>query len=315
MGLFGKAGKSDGWLAIGLVADGIQAAVVQRRPGALPLVRLAVSYPGRADQAGASLIKLGRELHAERYRCTSLIGADAYQFLMVEAPNVPAEEMKTALGWRVKDMIDFPLEEATIDMALLPQQANAAAGHSRQAFAVAGRNGPIEQHQRLFDDSKIPLEAIDIGEMAQRNISAMFEPEGRGVALLVFDQDGGLLTVSYQGELYLARRIDVPLSQLMDPDAERLQQAHDRITLELQRSLDHFERQFHFVAVAKLVLAPVGNDKLLAYLGANLYLPVEQLDLASVLDLSEAEHLRDATAQNDFLATLGAALRDEERKA
>lgn len=315
MGLFGKARKSDGWLAIGLVADGIQAAVVQRRPGALPLVRLAVSYPGRADQAGASLTKLGRELHAERYRCTSLLGAGAYQLLMVEAPNVPAEEMKTALGWRVKDMIDFPLEEATIDMAMLPPQANAAAAHSRQAFAVAGRNGPIEQHQRLFDDSKIPLEAIDIGEMAQRNISAMFEPEGRGVALLVFDQDGGLLTVSYQGELYLARRIDVPLSQLMDPDTERLQQAHDRITLELQRSLDHFERQFHFVAVAKLVLAPVGNDKLLAYLGANLYLPVEQLDLANVLDLSEAEHLRDATAQNGFLATLGAALRDEERKA
>ncbi|NGZ84602.1 agglutinin biogenesis protein MshI [Duganella aceris] len=315
MGLFGKAGKSEGWLAIAMVADGVQAAVVQRRPGALPLVRLAVSYPGGAEQNGASLAKLGRELHADRYRCTSLLGAGAYQLLMVEAPNVPADEMKTALGWRVKDMIDFPLEDATIDMALLPPPASAGASHSRQAFAVAARNGPIEQHQRLFADSKIPLEAIDIGEMAQRNISAMLEPEGRGVALLAFDQDGGLLTVSFQGELYLARRIDVPLSQLMDPDAERLQQAHDRITLELQRSLDHFERQFHFVAVAKLVLAPVGDGKLLAYLSSNLYLPVEQLDLAKVLDLSEAEHLRDAVAQNSFLATLGAALREEERKA
>ena len=313
MGLFGKAAKNENWLAIVLAADGVQAAVVQRRADALPLVRLAVSYPGGADQTAANLAKLGRELNAGRYRCTSVLGAGAYQLLMVEAPNVPADEMKTALGWRVKDMIDFPLEEATIDMALLPPQANAAA-HSRQAFAVAARNAPVEQHQRLFADSKIPLEAIDIGEMAQRNISAMLEPEGRGVALLAFDQDGGLLTVSYQGELYLARRIDVPLSQLMDPDTDRLQQAHDRITLELQRSLDHFERQFHFVAVAKLVLAPVGDGKLLSYLSSNLYLPVEQLDLASVLDLSEAEHLRDAAAQNGFLATLGAALREEERK-
>lgn len=313
MALFGKAGKNEDWLAIVLAADGVQAAVVQRRAGALPLVRLAVAYPGRADQAAASLAKLGRELNAGRYRCTSVLGTGAYQLLMVEAPNVPADEMKTALGWRVKDMIDFPLEEATIDMALLPPQANAGA-HSRQAFAVAARNAPVEQHQRLFADSKIPLEAIDIGEMAQRNISAMLEPEGRGVALLAFDQDGGLLTVSYQGELYLARRIDVPLSQLMDPDTDRLQQAHDRITLELQRSLDHFERQFHFVAVAKLVLAPVGDGKLLSYLTSNLYLPVEQLDLASVLDLSEAEHLRDAVAQNGFLTTLGAALREEERK-
>jgi MSHA biogenesis protein MshI len=101
---------------------------------------------------------------------------------------------------------------------------------------------------------------------------------------------------------------------LRDPDAERLQQVHDRITLELQRSLDHFERQFHFVAVAKLVLGPVGEGKLLDYLVSNLYLPVEQLDLAQVLDLSEVEHLRDPGAQNSFLMTLGAALREEERK-
>lgn len=310
MRLFGKAEKKNGWLAIGLTAEGVQAAAIERRADGVPRVLLAASYPGQADQAGVSLARLGKELQADRYRCTTLLGAGGYQLLLVEAPNVPEAEMKTALGWRVKDMIDFPLEQATIDMALLPQ-ANGS-NQARQAFAVAARNSVLVPHQQLFADSKIALSAIDIGEMAQRNISALLEPEGRGVALLAFDADGGLLTVSYQTELYLARRIDISLNQLLEPDPDRLQHLHDRITLELQRSLDHFERQFSFVTVAKLVLAPVGEGGLLAYLTANLYLPVEQLDLASVLDLSEAVMLQDPAQQAGFLRTLGAALREQE---
>jgi MSHA biogenesis protein MshI len=313
MGLFGRAEKKDGWLAIGLAADGVLAAVVQRRAGALPLVRVAQSYPGSVDQAGASLARAGKELQASRYRCTSVLGSGAYQMVMVEAPNVPEAEMKTAIGWRIKDMIDFPLAEASVDMALLPAPANAA--QARQTFAVAARNSALGPLQQLFADSKVPLSAIDIGEMAQRNISAMLEPEGRGVALLSFDADGGLLTVSYQAELYLARRIDVTLPQLLDPDADRQRSLHDRVTLELQRSLDHFERQFNAVAVAKLVLSAVGDGALLAYLAGNLYLPVEQLDLSTVLDLGEAAQLRDPAEQARFLMTLGAALRDEERAA
>ena len=101
MRLFGKAEKKNGWLAIGLTADGVQAAAIERRSGALPRVLLAASYPGQADQAGASLARLGKELQAGRYRCTTLLGAGGYQLLMVEAPNVPDAEMKTALGWRV----------------------------------------------------------------------------------------------------------------------------------------------------------------------------------------------------------------------
>ncbi|GJJ02234.1 hypothetical protein RugamoR64_27720 [Duganella rhizosphaerae] len=309
MRLFGKAEKKNGWLAIGLTADGVQAAAIERRTGALPRVLLAASYPGQADQAGASLARLGKELQAGRYRCTTLLGAGGYQLLMVEAPNVPEAEMKTALGWRVKDMIDFPLEQATLDMAMVPQASGS--NQARQAFAVAARNSVLQPYQQLFADSKIALSAIDIGEMAQRNISALLEPEGRGLALLAFDADGGLLTVSYQAELYLARRIDITLNQLLDPDPDRVQHLHDRITLELQRSLDHFERQFSSVAVAKLILAPVGEGALRAYLATNLYLPVEQLDLASVLDLELAPVLQDPAQQSGFLRTLGAALREE----
>ena len=86
----------------------------------------------------------------------------------------------------------------------------------------------------------------------------------------------------------------------------------DKITLELQRSLDHCDRQYHFIVVDKLVLAPMAAPGLQAHLKANMYLPVAMLDLADVVDLSDAPHLLKTQQQQRFFLCLGAALRQEE---
>ncbi|SFV05058.1 agglutinin biogenesis protein MshI [Pseudoduganella namucuonensis] len=310
MVFLGKTKKKEGWLAIALYADGVLAAVVQRRRDAKPAVLAALFYPGAKAQAGPTLARLSKEMQTAQYRCSSLLGVGEYQLMMVEAPNVPAEELKTAVTWKLKDMIDFPVADATVDVVDVPVAKNGPA-HNHQVFAVAARNSVIEPHQNLFAGGKVKLSAIDIPEMAQRNFSAMLEPEGRGVAMLSFDLDGGLLTVSFGGELYLARRMDVTLNQLLGDDEDKRRQHYDRITLELQRSLDHFERQFHYVAVSRLVLAPTGGSSLHAYLAENLYLPVDMLDLDNLLDLEKVPELKDLSQQARYFMTLGAALRDE----
>jgi MSHA biogenesis protein MshI len=179
-------------------------------------------------------------------------------------------------------------------------------------FAAAARNALIQSRQELFADADIKLSVIDLPEMAQRNISAALETEGRGLALLSFDGDGGLLTVTFRGELYLSRRIEVTLSQLLEPDSDKQQLCYDKITLELQRSLDHFDRQFHYVNVLKLLLAPTGSPGLHEYLASNLYMPVEAMELGDVFDLSKVPALQDEGEQQRFFLTLGAALRHEE---
>jgi MSHA biogenesis protein MshI len=179
-------------------------------------------------------------------------------------------------------------------------------------FAVAARNSIVAERQNLFAAAKIDLSVIDIPEMAQRNIAALIEPQGRGIAMLSFSNDGGLLTVTYNGELYLSRRIDVWLAQLTEADHDKKHATFDKIALELQRSLDHFERQFHFISVAKLVLAPSVALGLEEYLSSNLYTPVDSMDLDQVLDLSGVPDLADKVQQQRFFLTLGAALRAPE---
>ncbi|WP_292044324.1 agglutinin biogenesis protein MshI [Massilia sp. UBA6681] len=303
-----RAKKKDGWLTIAVLADGVAAASVKPVAEGMPSVRFAHFLPGKPD--AAVLEKAAREGQAHAYRCLTLLGPGEYQLINLEAPNVPREELKTAVRWRLKDILDFPVVEATVDVLDIPVDAGQVRAQ-QSVFVVAARNTVIKPRQQLFLDAKIGLEVIDIPEMAQRNISALIAPENRGVAMLSFGAEGGLLTVTWRGELYLSRRIDVTLDQLLEPDHERKHASFDRITLELQRSLDNFERQYSFISIAKLVLGPSKVNGLDEYLSSNLYTPVETLDLASVFDLGRTPELQDQAVQGRFLVPLGAALRTE----
>ena len=306
MGLFARAKKYDGWLATAFGREGVSAVVVERPAGGMPRV-LGVNYQAAARPAPAEVLeKLGKELHAPARHCTTVLAGGEYQLLSLEAPAVPREELKTAVGWRLKDMLDFPLAEATIDVFDIPGDPNGTQRGS-SVFAVAARNSAVSRRQAQYAECKIGLAVIDIPEMAQRNIATLLETPGRGIAVLFFDSDGGLLTMSFNGELYQARRIDVSSTQLQSPDAS---QYYDRVTLELQRSFDHFDRQFHFISLARLVLMTGAADGLHGYLADNLYMPVEQLDLATVLDLSQAAELRDPAMQARYFLAIGAALRE-----
>lgn len=309
MRFFRKARKNAAWLAMVLQRDGIAAASVRRGAGK-PAVMLASFFPGQAGVE--ALEKAGKDLHAADYRCTTVLGGGDYQIMAVEAPNVPREERKAAMRFRLKDILDFPVDDASFDVVEIPLDPNAAVRPQQSLFAVAARNSVIKARQTLFQQAKLDLGTIDIPEMAQRNVSSLLEPDGRGVAMLSFGEDGGLLTISWRGELYLSRRIDVTLAQLLDADHERKHGAFDKITLELQRSLDHFERQFSFISVGGLVLAPSAASGLEEYLSSNLYTRVDTLDLATVLDLAHVPELLDASAQQRFFVAIGAALRDQE---
>lgn len=313
MRFFRKNRNQEGWLAVVPQRDGLAVAHVSRVTGEKPLVRLAQFLNGKTDPA--AIDRATRPLRDQRLRVTTVLGTGQYQLAAVEAPPVPAAEVKTAVRWRLKDVLDFPVDDATIDVVAIPVDEAAAARPQNMVFVVAARNKEIAACQHAFEDAKSPLTAIDIPEMVQRNLAALLETEGRGLAMLSFNEDGGLLTVSRQGELYLSRRIEVTPSQLLDDDHDRKHQCLDRITLELQRSLDNVERQFSFINVARLVLAPSTVEGLEDYLASNLYMPVATLDLAEVLQFDDGVGALARDQQQRMFLALGAALRAQEDAA
>lgn len=297
-------------MAMQFTSGGVCLAHVRQVTDSKPLVTYcAIRQADPAD--GLALERLGKDARLDRYRCIFMLNPGEYQMLVVEAPNVPAAELKTAVRWRMKDMLDFPASDATIDVLEIPADKNAPS-RARSLFAVAARNEVIRSRMAAFAAAKLPVSVIDVPELAQRNIAALLEEPGRGLALLSFGEEGGLLTFTWNGELYSARHIEIPLSRLAQADSELRQRHFDRITLELQRSMDSFERQFSFITIGKLVLAPLPPEvNLEAYLASNLYLPVSTMNMDEIFDFSAVSGVGPTQRQQCFLV-LGAALRGGE---
>lgn len=299
-------------MALAFSADGLCMAHTQLRPNEKPLVTVCGVTEIQSSNAKA-LEKAGRDLHLDRYHCSSLLAPHEYQMVVVEAPNVPPAELKTAMRWRVKDMLDFHVDDATIDVLDIPPDPNAAS-RAHSMYVVAARNTSVERRVTLFDASKVSLEVIDIPEMAQRNIASHLEEAGRGLALLSFSEDGGLLTVTHHGELYLARHLDITWEQIAHADSGARQALFDRIALEAQRSLDNLERQFPFISVSRMWIAPMPEaEALREYLTTNLYVPVSLLDLNEIFDFTRVPAAGALQNQVRFFQVLGASLRQETR--
>lgn len=297
-------------MAIALQGQRIDVAHVRREPGHRPCLTSWDSFRTEGSDAEA-LTRLRRSLGLQRYRCTTLIDPSCYQFLQVEAPQVQPAELRAALRWRMKDLLEFPVDEAVVDVLNIPQ-GGMQPGRQHLMFGVAARKAAIIARVHAFQQAGIPLEVIDVPEMAQRNVAALFEQPGRGLAMLAFYERGGLLTFTRGGELFALRRIDIPVQALAEADDERRIQLFDRVGLELQRSLDNFDRQFSHIPLQRLLVCPLpGVVGMFDYLKQNLYLPVEEADLSGALDGAGGAGFRTAAEQLQYLPVLGIALRDE----
>jgi MSHA biogenesis protein MshI len=301
---FAQNKKPPGWFAASLNDAGIEFA---RGKFATSGAAAIAGYGSRPLAEKNALHKLGNELHLERSKCATLLEPGDYQLLLVEAPNVPKAELRSAIRWKVKDMLDYPVGEATIDVLGIPAEDSGAA-RAHAMYVACARNAVIKNCMEIYQSAHIPLSVIDIRETAQRNIAALFEESGRGLALVYFADDWGLLTITYRTELYLVRRMDIGWRQLGGSAGSK--EAFERVALELQRTFDHFDRQFRQVPLAKLLIAPTpGASGLVEHLAANLTLPVASLDLSSKLAFETEEP--DTTAQWRYFHHFGAALRDE----
>lgn len=217
--------------------------------------------------------------------CVAVLEPGSYQVLQVEPPQVPDEELRTALRWRIRDLLSFPVEDAVLD--LFPPPA-AARERVRSVSVVVARKSLLQQRIGLIEAAGLKLRAIDIGQLAQRNVAASLPHDGKGLALLYLDDDHGLITLVRGGEIFLAREIDFGLDAL-PPEAPESGQdpAYERLTLELQRSLDYFESALSQAPLNRIVVFPGGDASsgLQGYLKQNFFQSqVHELNLDDLVE-------------------------------
>lgn len=346
-----RKSRAEGLIGVGIQDEAISLAQVTRSAGSAPRLLLCEHRAlAGGESVQTALDELVKAYHLDQARAATVMPPGGFNLLLVEAPEVDPTELKAAVRWRIKDMLDFHIDDAVIDVFDIPGQKER--GRPRMMYVVAARANTVQARIDLLEHSGLGLDVIDIPELIQRNVAALLPEDETGVALLSLAAEGGLITLSQQATLYLARGIDIGLNNLLpaapalespvagplglgvagpdsassdftglDENAGELgfagmapaqQRAFDTIVLEVQRSLDYYESHFSQPPISALVICPLEREVpgIVEYLAANLGVPVRLLDLNSVLD---SEQVLDATTQARCLPAIGAALRHEEK--
>ena len=297
-------------------ADHVSLAVVRRSRGQRPRLEHCAVVPYDAEATGVpGLEAAARSLELDRMAVTAALSYDDYQLVMVEAPDVQAGELRAAVRWRLREAIDFHIDDAVVDVFDLPAQERR--GQARMMYAVAARSAAVARCSAMIAPIAPGLESIDIPELCLRNISALLPQDQVGVALLVLEPHHGQLVLTRQGVLHLARRVEFARlgADPSDGPSDGASDGHSAIdaaalALELQRSLDYYESSLGQAAITDLVIAPNSPRAatLAADLGRETSLRMHLLDLTGVLDCREPP---DADMQRTCLYAVGAALRDD----
>ena len=297
-----------GWMAILIQGGSVTLAhVIQQRSGR-PEVTLLDSFAIEKDAVDA-LRRLRTVRALKAYACTTLMGDADYNLSQVDAPAVPREERKEALRWAIKEMVMYPVESACLDVLDIPSEG-LPAGRSAGVLVVSAAEEAVRLCASPFVAAKVPLQAIDVPELAQRNVAALFEDENRGLAFLRLDEAGMMLTLTFHGELIAVRRGDMNTTQLASPDADQRARVRERLVLELQRSLDNFDRQYSHIPISKVIVAcSPAIESILDDLAESTYVPVFAMNLAEVLDFPQIPELRKPDCQANNLLAIGTALR------
>lgn len=299
--------KNSAVVGIELQPEGMAIVAQQPADGGLRLTHMAfLAYADgvSAEQLLKDWVVQNGLTHAS---CYVTLASDQYQILLVEPPDVPEEELRNAIRWRLKDLITIPVAQAAIDVFMLPEDGTRS--NQKMVYVVAAHEDNIKSLIALIEHGGLRLLAIDIGELAIRNLANAVMCDGtaeRSVAVARIRRGGGSVYIYKQGNMYLARSfaLDYKAGLLDDLPEENL-------ALELQRSVDYYERQMRQAPPSVIYVCGenILDDKLGAVLKASLGIQIQLLDPASVVVLGDGV---DASLSQRCLGAIGVAIRQEQ---
>lgn len=296
--------KSDDLCALVPQDGGTAFARVRQIKAGKPLLEDCGFYPLLPDQGiEANLQQVAQKQALGKVPCSTVLGISDYQLMMVEAPEVPQAELRAAIRWRIRDLIDFHIDDAVLDVFDAPPSG--ARGIQDHLYVVVSRASSVKQRIDMLQDAGAALEIIDIPELAMRNIAARLEQDKTGLAMLYFEAQRGVITLTRDATLYLARSLDIGYHDLIESPA-----LIERLALELQRSMDYYDRHFQQAPISSIVLCPLPQSAtpLVEQLEQQTGIPVRPLELGDIVDLSKP---LSRGQEADCVLAIGAALRTE----
>ncbi|REL36690.1 hypothetical protein [Thalassotalea euphylliae] len=194
-----------------------------------------------------------------------------YQIVQVDKPNVPTDEILSALKWQIKDLVTIPPEEMILDYFSGPTLS----GGAEKINVVVSTKSALQAIVEKMSGSIVELTTISTEEFA----FASLVPFQEHAVLLVCQQPNEevVILIVKHGRIFFHRRLR-GYAQLASKTMEELSfGAIDSLSLEIQRSSDYFERQLKQAPIKEIqVILPIKTQNyIVTKLAENTNTPVK----------------------------------------
>ena len=295
-------------LGLGYCSGGVGFAQVVSKNGEMRLVQLQYETFDDPEDITSQLKRMVSKSGIKGFAVNFVLAPNDYSVMQVEAPEVPDEELKSAIRWRVKDLLDFHIDDAEIEAITLPQSKRP--GSPRLMYVIAAKTTRISEIVKQLSGSGLDIKAIDIPELTLRNMTFADVEENRATAFLYLSKDNSLIEICDNGALCMSRHINMDFSSLSADSPESKMEVMDTLSLEIQRSLDYYESQFANGSATKINMLselPLSVAEFREVADSYLTAPVQPLGaMESIKGIDQF----DAELVARCMPAIGAAMRD-----
>jgi len=247
-----------------------------------------------------------------------------YQMLQLEAPNVPAEELKAAIRWRAMESLEGTPDDYTMDLLSVA----AGPGRLAEVLVAVARNEVVRARMLECEQLGRSAKVIDVTETAHRNLLhavLLAESDDPPVAAALIAFAGrALMVVSVQGQLCFSRRFefDVDTLAVAEDDIRSAlvsssagEESAERSMVQLHRSLDLWDISYPNLPLATMRVdagpkTPAVLDRLKPETGVD----TRPLALSTIFNLPTAKK-SPPWHDPSYLPLLGALLRPAKASA
>lgn len=226
--------------------------------------------------------------------CNWILHPAYYRLLLIDAPKVSKHEYRAAIRWQIKNMIDIPVEDLSVEIFSPTGEIQ----QGEKLYVIAAQKSFLQKHVDLLINNHLNPVTIDIHELAIGNLLSQLITAEEKIMFLQLLEDSSIFMIIKDHCIHFARHIIYGINELDN------QQTLDNFVSEIERCLDYYQRQLKQTIGNKLFLAPLSHaDTIISTLAARLGVKIQEIEINSLISFPKR-------LANDLQARCCAAIGD-----
>jgi len=201
------------------------------------------------DQLKVQLSLITAKHQLKKIRCNWVLHPSNYRLTLINAPNVPQSEYKKAIRWQIKDIVNHPLEDTSVDI-FYPDEPEKAL---KKVYVIAAQSSFLQNIAHVIQDCGLYPASVDIREFAIRNLITGLAKQDEVIGLLSIVDESCLMVSVKQSNIQFVRRFPINWQNL------KADNYNDLIT-EMQRSFNYCQTELKQEIPIRFLMPP-GIDK------------------------------------------------------